>query len=1690
MAETVGYWKLNEDDDETGSGGVKNHSNDPTSTNAGQGSNVVKDLSSSPDTFGYFYKTEQADKFNYTQTNGYGIDIVDVDSSLTFAADPVFITSSRWPLDARNDFTKLPLDLSTSSFNHTVPGKCFDHIITSHATRGEGIFQNDYNTFGCGANFQHAVPPVAPIYSRRVPQKPIDHYVGTVTVLAGSNFTNGKSISFVTINGATITATVANTTTDVNTDTPTFQASSNNNTTAANLKKCLDANNKLTVTVENNKEIIKQPANALTLSNNIITLTNDVDFLKGVEKVDFAAVTVNEYLAGEAEWKAASQLGSNPFSTDFEKHAENYRQVGQDHSLVPEFIISNHVEDVVLNAENDFTNLSNRDGFLSVTGAVYNASSGDLSVNENFYKTYGISDMMKYFGVTMEEIEDSNLGNPTKLTLRCKAALKFTPYRGFYPAERVQQITEMFARGYMQEFDFETTQTKPAFVVDQETLLKTKVRANMQQSIKPLFAPGVLMNSIKAGMAVDYPLFGAASLPSVQELSSSSGVNSYQTVITTDGGTGVNDRFHISVNGDYMAIGIPTETGPTTGNGQEGVVKIYKLTDTSTGTKEWTFLTTIEAPRPGTPPEGSSIIVPLQFGEQVFMSENYLAVTAPDDMNNAGNSITVGGVVFIFERSGDDFITPSLFHNNSRPSVIDFRNSAANVVDSDGVKMSKRGQNLAGGRDPDGGLKYIDSDYLILSDTLEQQVWIWQSRHIAPGFALFTNNWSFENQTAGADPSVVSQILIPPTAPGLPSSVGGTFGHAVAFSGNTMLISDPGRTITSDMFTAGGIVHVYKKTQGQFIYNSSIQPSEATPGARFGYSVAISEDESLLVVGAPVQISSLDQPETMPAIHIYTKNSDGQYSLLQKIDYDITKFIQTIEHPPISALNSSFGIDVKIYENSLIIVNSNNGLFGFAKNPEGKFVFQSSLFRDKKLRQNHSGRSFHDIHVDSRSNKVIAQTGQIRPSPDGFFEILSAHISENSSVGEVDRFKRLAISPASSFATEYTGQIRTITGSIVNNSIDSGVPRLSGSVYKRVTFEEMMNPDSLKSLVIEDQEPHPSASIYHADKYTGKAIDFPFRFGELDATNNEIDIGVSSFSPNKTLAETLKPYRLAINNFCAETINFFLKDGKISTLESANNVYPYLKSGQAYKMRLEVVNSNTRMYDRHSAFGPPVDEGTIKLLSDGKDTVFKDQHAYSPFVPPFLDPGSTPYVDITFTPTETKNYTLDEIRDGATYEYRNFSTIPEGSSSNSNYLNAMSLSASINLDSFVTYKPLTDDAGADIEKRARWVIQPRWETPVLNFISSEGSALNLSSEGDVKTVKARTSPWQKRNWDNFYVSKPKPSDIPYLTSSIGMWHQAGTIPRSTKEGYTLRIKPHPDVTRPENQLADQVGFTKRNTISANAGQLRNKKVVYEAVIAIPFIEPEYSGGDIRYFDLTEELLAPAAEFNKSIKERYATAIAGLDSLSAEFREIKANYERVYNQPGQAPQDVIAYQLRMQEKYVIPEEFAGKMMYVFQYSAEFTKQDLANIWQNVAPVSDFSAKDLRYSTVDNRQGISGTSQDIQYVSNFLNGMGPTEREMDFKNSKIRWVVLKVKQRAMFDLNQVKRNSLRGPNTTERLEIDNSRGTFNQTPELEDEKYSFNWPYDFFSIVELVKLEGKVDIFDSLPAMASPPIPEEE
>lgn len=1120
------------------------------------------------------------------------------------------------------------------------------------------------------------------------------------------------------------------------------------------------------------------------------------------------------YLAGESKWDAPDQSGLVPFANSYGDHAVLLSQIGQDHSLVPEYKVSEFVEDIVTLHSGDFDKVKERSDFLSITGAIYHTSSQSLSVGQKFFKTYGTTDFMKYFGLVSEMIEDADVGSASRITLRCKAALKFTPYRGFYPAERAVQIGELFSRGYMPEFAFtdlrDTTEGSADLrqVSNISKMLEKKIRANLQQIVKPFMAPGVLMNSIKAGMAVDYPIFGA---------------------------------------------------------------------------------------------------------------------------------------------------------------------------DSNDTPLSN--------------------------------------------------------------------------------------------------------------------------------FNTAITSTEIS-----------------------------------------------------------------------------------------------------------KTSFDSSL-----------------------------------------------------------------------------SSLSMFTGSIVNSShVLGGVPRLSGSVSRRITFEDILDPERIIGTKFYDNEPHQSASIYYGDGALTKVFDYPFKFGELDNTNNKNKLFADDFVLKKSLNDSLTPYKMAINNFCAETVNFFIEGGKLSSFESDQVVSPNLTKDIAYKMRITVKNNNLKMYDRHSAFGPPVDEGagltkqfisgtladapgqgstasisagrtagflvaasaltgsadgdlhgftmtnpsgsalTIKIynsnlisalntsaagfsnistgtygfqsssydirhygvvfasgstsyidlysleqsssgtsarnlalnslletsinhhrwkngsnieagyLSDGNlqirqlitgtagnttitqaggstatpmsnyfsafPTAFSDginksttltnvvtstvtennSHEYAPFVPPFLDKGADPYAEISFTPTTTRDHSLKEILAGATYTYKNFRDVPSNAAVNSNYKNAMSLSASLDLSNFSIYREDEAQAGVTtLEQRKRWVIQTKWETPVLNFINTSASALNLSSS-QVDSVP--NSPWQSRVWNQYLTKSVIGNTVPYITSSTGMWHQYGSQLQSDQEGYTISIAPVPGITQ-DQQLARKVGFLPENLepVSITPGKIAQKKEISEAVVAIPFYykspETETSQQAPRFFTMRDDQLQPAIDLNTGMRNSYLEAIRGKnrDESSSGFEVEKEKYLGFYNTPGQAPQEVLAYQLRMMEKYVFPPQFdfmsypemrQKPMMYIFQFNAELTKDDLSNIWQNLSPQSVKSTAKARNSGIDTNVSRFGVREDVQYVSHLFNERDiPVEERGGFLNKNVRWVLFKVKQRAEIDLANVKINSL--PGARRNLEIDSAVSSLKKSDYLKDKKYSYNWPYDYFSLVELIKLEGKVD-----------------
>jgi hypothetical protein len=193
--------------------------------------------------------------------------------------------------------------------------------------------------------------------------------------------------------------------------------------------------------------------------------------------------------AGDALWEAGSQSGKVPHQS-YTSYSERIALAGKDHSIVPEFRISELIETYTQDKANDF--LADVDNIFNLTGAtIYDSSEA------NFFKTYTNSDFIKYFSVIDEGLNDKRSGDlkikRDKISLRCNALLKFLPYKGFYPVERTLELATLLSKSYGDYIEINATGSDITF---------TGQGAAYRAFMEPLMAPGILYNTIKSGLAV------------------------------------------------------------------------------------------------------------------------------------------------------------------------------------------------------------------------------------------------------------------------------------------------------------------------------------------------------------------------------------------------------------------------------------------------------------------------------------------------------------------------------------------------------------------------------------------------------------------------------------------------------------------------------------------------------------------------------------------------------------------------------------------------------------------------------------------------------------------------------------------------------------------------------------------------------------------------------------------------------------------------------------------------------------------------------------------------------------------------------------------------------------------------------------------------------------------------------------
>lgn len=671
------------------------------------------------------------------------------------------------------------------------------------------------------------------------------------------------------------------------------------------------------------------------------------------------------------------------------------------------------------------------------------------------------------------------------------------------------------------------------------------------------------------------------------------------------------------------------------------------------------------------------------------------------------------------------------------------------------------------------------------------------------------------------------------------------------------------------------------------------------------------------------------------------------------------------------------------------------------------------------------------------------------------------------------------------------------TGSLVANKRIFDM--LISSFDKRVPFESIIEPTRFINHKIKDQEVHPLST------YSDPSIFY--------------------FNEDKRPSIT---YMMAVNNFLAESMNLFLRNSKPSRIVSKKIQNIRLNTGSYERYAMDVNLYQTKeftMYGRASAFGPPC---AIAGRYDGGafDPWEMTGSVFDPFTPPYFDtyPGKSLTGNITLSKQpprsaiariifpkvgvelEDKDYTIPEIinnsdvfylRPNHQIEHSSFDNLAQAGIFSDNlsfYHNqkypgatdAMQLSSSIELKKYVKLNNVTFDSAGEVQSLSetgegnifhQWVITPKFECPVYNF---ENSSITTGYDT---------------------------SDFGF--QSKGMWHQYGEIP-DENQGIFMSVTDasmpdgawptcagqDPDYTdskgdlwNPQDieltgSLADLLGFKSpdTNTSIVKIGDVLSEeeyKEVYEGVVAIPFILGE--NNQKLFFKIDKEHIRLLKQGDKNLTPLSDLKSGIPDEDTESFLATRHIFESM-------------------KKYVFPPQFNFLefshidpiAMFVFEFNYKLSGKDLSNIWQNVMPPSS----DITFAPGQAPQGHENSVTEASVIHPVLYNQFYNYSNVE-GGKQLKWMVFKVKQKAAINYNDIlrisrfsekevidqilentSRNKTVGPSDLNKLKKvikafvnDTGLKDYLDVPEFL-RGYSYNWPYDYFSFVELVNIDAEV------------------
>jgi hypothetical protein len=569
-------------------------------------------------------------------------------------------------------------------------------------------------------------------------------------------------------------------------------------------------------------------------------------------------------------------------------------------------------------------------------------------------------------------------------------------------------------------------------------------------------------------------------------------------------------------------------------------------------------------------------------------------------------------------------------------------------------------------------------------------------------------------------------------------------------------------------------------------------------------------------------------------------------------------------------------------------------------------------------------------------------------------------------------------------------------------------------------------------------------------QYVGKqSSDYSF-------PNYQIYNPVSDLSNNKD-----KRYNFAINNYLSEIVNFYITDGKLTSFVSEpESNFQVLKPNVKYYMDIVITkDKDFSMFSSSSVgefFGPRfLYDNNSTPISDQSQAIENKETAYAPYVPPYQYGDSILRLSFMHTESSARKFILDEIFSNLQVENLSPSLLQ--------LFNNIGFTGSIDtipsyffrntLENVLDYKAKVADKEIVFDEKGtaqqttnkekfKWVIQNKFECPLLNFNTSLNKTVN-----NIELVNSYNDYFQYK----YTASNPTFEDYSYQLDSYkktvtGIWGGYGEVPNSGK-GVILKIKESFTPNSNTGSLLQACGFKEA---SKDVGTIKSSLNLSEGLVIIPcikkttidvpdgFVQKQISDGlleDNLFISLSKEYV------NKQIN-------LGIDVFNPNQNLDELNKKLLSSTTQNNIVDLlngmVNYNLPYHLNWLVNKE-EPFLMFFKEISSTISRQDLSDIWQGLMPNIAKNHEYFENLSIEEDIGASIPASVIKII-----------RDSGFE---LKLLVFKVKKRAIIDYSTLTANN-----------SDDNRFTFEFKGQKLKPYYSYNWPYDYFSLVELINIEA--------------------